>query len=260
MSERSERVSERISDNRYEVRAAARVLDILDLLQRCADRVTLTDVVDATGLPKSSAFRYLTTMETRGYVRRYGTGYRLGSAFPSSQRSLELVAIRARPLLEQVRDRFDETVNLGCLDGTRVGYLEIVESRRGTRFAARRGDREPIHSTALGKAIASTLDPVHVQSILAAEGMPQRTGRTITDADQFVRVVKAVARDGYAVDDCENEEDGRCVAVPLTGVEVPAAVSLSAPANRLTVEEAVAAAGVLRRAAVEIARRAGGDA
>ena len=90
--------------------------------------------------------------------------------------------------------------------------------------------------------------------------MPQRTGRTITDADQFVRVVKAVARDGYAVDDRENEEDGRCVAVPLTGVEVPAAVSLSAPANRLTVEEAVAAARVLRRAAVEIARRAGGDA
>ena len=68
-----------------------------------------------------------------------------------------------------------------------------------------------------------------------------------------------MARDGYAVDDCENEEDGRCVAVPLTGLPVPAAVSLSAPANRLTVEAAVAAANVLRRAAVEIARRAGGD-
>jgi IclR family acetate operon transcriptional repressor len=249
-----------VNDKRYEVRAAARVLDILDLLQRRAERVTLTDVVDATGLPKSSAFRYLTTMETRGYVRRHGSGYRLGSAFPSSHRGLELVAIEARPVLEQVRDRFDETVNLGILDGTRVGYLEIVESRRGTRFAARRGDREPIHSTALGKAIASTLDLDHVRSILAAEGMPQRTGRTITDSEQFVRAVKGVAGDGYAVDDRENEEDGRCVAVPLIGFEVPAAISLSAPANRLTVDEAVAAASVLRRAAVEIARRAGGEA
>jgi IclR family acetate operon transcriptional repressor len=153
-----------------------------------------------------------------------------------------------------------QTVNLGILDGTRVDYLEIVESRRGTRFAARRGDREPIHSTALGKAIASTLDPDHVQSILAAEGMPRRTGRTITDVDQFVTAVKEAARDGYAVDDRENEDDGRCVAVPLTGMAVPAAVSLSAPASRLTVEEAVAAASVLRCAAVEIARRTGGDA
>jgi IclR family acetate operon transcriptional repressor len=248
-----------VTENRYEVRAAARVLDILDLLQRSTDRVTLADVVDATGLPKSSAFRYLTTMETRGYVRRASSGYRLGSALlPSNARRLEVVAIRARPVLEQVRDRFDETVNLGVLDGTRVAYMEIVESRRGMRFVARRGDREPIHSTALGKAIASTLDDEHVAAILAAEGMPPRTGRTITDPERFVRVAKAVADDGYAIDDRENEEDGRCVAVPLTALPVPAAVSLSAPANRLTVDEAVAAAAVLRRAAAEIAHRAGG--
>jgi IclR family acetate operon transcriptional repressor len=247
-----------MNDNRYEVRAAARVLDILDLLQRRADGMTLADVVDATGLPKNSAFRYLSTMETRGYVRRHSTGYQLGSAFPS-HRSLEVVAERARSVLERVRDRFDETVNLGVLDGTRVSYVVIVESRRGTRFAARCGDREPIHSTALGKAIASMLDSEHVRSILAAEGLPQRTGRTITDPDQYARVVEAVARDGYAIDDRENEEDGRCVAVPLTGLPVPAAVSLSAPANRLTMEAAVAAANALRRAAVEIAHRAGGD-
>jgi IclR family acetate operon transcriptional repressor len=249
-----------VTENRYEVRAAARVLDILDLLQRTADRVTLADVVDATGLPKSSAFRYLTTMETRGYVRRASTGYQLGSAFvPADVHRLELVSIRARPALERVRDRFDETVNLGVLVGTRVVYMEIVESRRGMRFVARRGDREPIHSTALGKAIASTLDAEHVAAILAAEGMPPRTGRTITDPERFARVAQVVARDGYAIDDRENEEDGRCVAVPLTGLQVPAAVSLSAPANRLSVDGAVAAAIVLRRAATEIARRAGGN-
>jgi IclR family acetate operon transcriptional repressor len=247
-------------ENRYEVRAAARVLDILDLLQRSADRVTLADVVDATGLPKSSAFRYMTTMEIRGYVRRASTGYQLGRAFVLSDlRRLELVSIWSRPVLERVRDHFDETVNLGVLDGTCVVYTQIVESRRGMRFVARRGDREPIHSTALGKAIASTLDVEHVSAILAAEGMPPRTGRTITDPKQFARAVKAVARDGYAIDDRENEQDGRCVAVPLAGLQVPAAVSLSAPANRLSVDDAVAAATVLRSAAAEIARRAGGD-
>jgi IclR family acetate operon transcriptional repressor len=248
-----------MTGNRYSVGAAVRVLDILDLLQQSADGVTLAEVVAATGMPKSSAFRYLTTMVARGYVQRDTAGYHLGMAFVSSHaHHLEVLAVRARPVLVEMRDRFDETVNLAVLDGTRVVYLEIVESRRGMRFAARRGDREPIHCTALGKAIASTLDSEHVQAILAAEGMPQRTHRTITDPDRFLQVVETVARDGYAVDDRENEEDGRCVAVPLAGLRVPAAVSLSAPANRLAVEEAVAAASVLRTAALEIARRAGG--
>lgn len=248
-----------MTGNRYSVGAAVRVLDILDLLQQSADGVTLAEVVAATGMPKSSAFRYLTTMEVRGYVQRDTAGYQLGMAFVSSHaHRLEVLALRARPVLEELRDRFDETVNLAVLDGTRVVYLEIVESRRGMRFAARRGDREPIHCTALGKAIASTLDSEHVQAILAAERMPQRTQRTITDPDRFLQVVVAVARDGYAVDDRENEEDGRCVAVPLAGLRVPAAVSLSAPAHRLAVDEAVAAASVLRPAAFEIARRVGG--
>ena len=248
-----------VSENRYAVRAAVRVLDILDLLQQSADAVTLADVADATGLPKSSAFRYLATMESRGYVQRDTAGYHLGIGFLSSRAErLEVLAVRARPVLEEVRDRFEETVNLAVLDGTRAVYVEIVESRRGMRFAARRGDREPLHATALGKAIASTLDSDHVRAILAVEGMPQRTRRTITDPERFVQVVTTVARDGYAVDDRENEEDGRCVAVPLAGMHIPAAVSLAAPANRLTVDEAVVAAGSLRTAATEIARRMGG--
>ena len=248
-----------MSESRYAVRAAVRVLDILDLLQHSAVAVTLADVADATGLPKSSAFRYLATMESRGYVQRDTAGYHLGIGFRSSRAErLEVLAVRARPVLEEVRDRFEETVNLAVLDGTRAVYVAIVESRRGMRFAARRGDREPLHATALGKAIASTLDSDHVRAILAVEGMPQRTRRTITDPERFMQVVTMVARDGYAVDDRENEEDGRCVAVPLAGVHIPAAVSSAAPANRLTVDEAVVAGGSLRTAATEIARRMGG--
>ena len=70
-----------VSESRYAVRAAVRVLDILDLLQQSADAVTLADVADATGLPKSSAFRYLATMESRGYVQRDTAGYHLGIGF-----------------------------------------------------------------------------------------------------------------------------------------------------------------------------------
>lgn len=247
--------------SRYSVRAAQRVLDILDLVQSSADGVTLAQVAAATGMPKSSAFRYLATLEERGYLERdpgIGTYYLGVSLRAARGHHLEMLAARARPVLERLCERFGETVNLGVLDGCRVAYLEIVEPNRGMRFAARKGDREPIHSTALGKAIASLLDEGRVREILALEGMPQRTARTITDPGRFLEVVDQVRRAGFAIDDRENEEDGRCVAVPLAGVAVPAALSLSAPAARFSLDAAHRTAPALVEAAEGITEGGGG--
>lgn len=247
--------------NPYSVRAVERVVDILDVLHEAVGGATLAEVAQATGLPKASAFRYLSTLEDRGYVERAtrNGAYQLGMAFVSSRgRQLDALAARARPILEGLRDRYEETVNLGVLERSRVMYLEIVESRRGMRFAARKGDREALHSSALGKAIAAQLDETRLRAILAAEGMPERTSRTITDPDVFVKLVEKVRENAYAIDDRENEEDGRCVAVPVSGVGVPAAISLSAPAARFSEADAGKAVRPLQKAAHQLIRDLGG--
>lgn len=222
-------------DRDYTVRAVDRVCAILDLLQGSIDGVSLIDVALATELPKSSAYRYLWTLEARRYVERSGeTGlYRLGLGFVGMQsRQVEVLRQRARPWLEELRDAFGETVNLGILDGDSVIYLDIVESRRAVRLAARRGDRDPLHSTALGKAIAAYLAEDRVREILVHSGMPSKTGATITNPEDYLFELEKIRRSGYAVDNHENEFDGRCVAVPLRGINLPAAISLSAPAAR----------------------------
>jgi IclR family acetate operon transcriptional repressor len=226
----------RSEGDRYAVRAVVRVMDILDLLQDSSGGRSLVEVSEAIGLPRSSAYRYLSTLETRGYVQRDGaTGlYRFGLAFlPSHDRHLEVLAARARPVMEELRDRLGETINLGVLDGNRVVYLEILESNKAVRLAARRGDRDPIHSTALGKAIASRIGSDAVVAILAAEGMSRRTSKTITEESRYLAELKRVRSQGFAVDLGENEVDGRCVAVPIQNSRVVAAISLSAPGARL---------------------------
>ncbi len=236
----------------YAVRAVQRVLDILDLLQESPDGVSLQDIAGAARLPKSSAYRYLATLEARNYVQRdpETNQYRFGLAFlPSHTRHLELLAARARPILEQLRDRFEETVNLGVLDGNRVAYLEILESPKGVRLAARPGDRDPIHSTGLGKAIASLLGDDAVRTVLELEGMPRLTSRTITDADAYLRELETVRRKGFAVDNGENEDEGRCVAVPIPGGRVLAAISVSAPSSRMALRDTEEIAKALKKAA-----------
>jgi IclR family acetate operon transcriptional repressor len=225
--------------DRYSVRAVVRVMDILDFLQDSPEGRSLVDVSDAVGLPRSSTYRYLSTLETRGYVQRHGSNglYHFGLAFlPSRARHLEALAARARPVMEELRDRFGETINLGVLDGSRVAYLEILESNKAVRLAARRGDRDPIHSTALGKAIASRLGAEEVRAILAAEGIVRRTSKTITDEATYFAELKKVRTRGFALDLGENEQDGRCVAAPVVNSRVVAAISLSAPSGRLKVD------------------------
>lgn len=239
------------TENSYFVRAVQRVMDIFDVLADNPEGVSLADVAQATDLPKSSAFRYLTTLESRNYVEkdRESGNYRVGrSLLPTRGRQLEILAAQARPVMEELRDRFGETVNLGVLDGDRIAYIEILESPKHMRLAARRGDRHPIHSTALGKAIAAILPKEVVLSILEDEGMPQLTPRTITDVDLYLKELEEIRHRGYAVDDRENEEDGRCVATAVTGMHVSAAMSISAPASRLPMENIGEVAAALTEA------------
>jgi IclR family transcriptional regulator, acetate operon repressor len=239
----------------YSVRAVERVCAILNLLQNSIDGVSLIDVAGATGLPKSSVFRYLWTLEEYRYVERdLESGvYRLGLGFLGMQsRQLEVLRQRARPWLEKLRDQFDETLNLGILDGDAVTYLEIIESRRGVRLAAKRGDRDPLYSTALGKAIAADLPETSVRDLLQQSGMEPRTPNTITNIDDFISELARIRRVGYAMDNGENEIDGRCVAVPIPDSPLPAALSLSAPSVRFPLQDVNNVATALQDAARRI--------
>lgn len=241
----------------YSVRAVERVCEILDLLQRASVGVSLAQVADATSLPKSSAFRYLWTLEQHRYVERdeeAGT-FRLGTGIVGMVSSrLDILTERARVWLEELRNEIGETVNLGVLEGHQVVYLAVAESTRAVRLAARVGDLESIHSTALGKALVSEMPEETVRRILNQRGMPKLTASTITDPDAYLRDLHRVRRMGYALDNGENEEDGRCVAVVIRDIPIKAAVSLSAPASRFPESQVETVAQRLEQVAGRIER------
>ncbi len=97
----------------------------------------------------------------------------------------------AHPVLRRLRDRFDETVNLGIPDGAGILYIDIVESSLGLRMAATVGAHDDMHSTAIGKAIASTWSRGQ-QERIDFLALPPKTARTITSADQLERELDAV--------------------------------------------------------------------
>jgi IclR family acetate operon transcriptional repressor len=225
---------------KYNNRSVERVISILNVLQESSSGMTLAQISSTVKLAKASAFRYLWTLEKHRYVERDGGSgsYRLGLGFVGMQsRHLEVLRERARSSLERLRDETGESANLGMLDGDQIRYLDVAESKRWVRMATRSGHRDPLHCTALGKAIAAQLPEAQVRGILSRVGMERRTDNSITDVDDFLDELNKVRRRGYAIDDGENDVDGRCVAAPILGTSLPAAISVSGPASRFSMKD-----------------------
>lgn len=236
------------------IRAVDRVCDILDVIA-AREPVSLAEIALACELPKTSAFRYLATLEARRYVDRVGetAEYRLGLAMMNFQSNhFDSLIEVATPLLEQIRDEFEETANLGVLTGSYVSYLAIVESRKSVRLAARPEDKDSVHCTALGKAIVSQMSDQKVHELLG-DRYERQTYKTLTTWDALQRDLELVRANGFAVDDEENEVGGRCVAVAIPG-PFQAAISLSAPVTGLAEKELDDVARKLRAVAEKIAQ------
>jgi len=217
---------------------------------------TLLQLVAATGMPKSSVHRYLEVLVQEGFLERdaqSGT-YRLGARIVSlASNETPLLVLRARPYLERLRDRFDETVNLGILSGDNIVYLDIVESPKTVRLAARVGDRDMVHATALGKAIAAQLPEAEVRALLQRTGLPRRTANTITRASDFIKHLELVRRHGFAIDDQENDVEGRCVAIVIPAARVQYAISVSGITSRFPMSKTADVAREMREIVSELA-------
>jgi len=241
---------------------AQTVIRALALLEAVAEGVHDLDGLSArVGLTRSTAHRLLTTLVHAGYLRHVPrAGYSLGPKLMElgfrAHAGLHVPSL-ARPHLERLSDATRETVHLGVLDGTEVVYIDKVPGKRGLQMASYIGARVPAQSTALGKALISTL-PREEWLAHFVPGL-QRTPRTISDPDRFREEIARVARQGYALDLEENEAGVRCVAVPIrdaTGRGV-AAVSISSAVVYLSEERIRELAPQVQATARQISRELG---
>jgi DNA-binding IclR family transcriptional regulator len=201
--------------------------------------VALGELAARTRLVKSSVFRILFTLERLGYIEkgnggRYSVTARFGRLAGSQQPAFDLSTLAA-PFMAQLVQRFQETINLGVVEGGEVLYIHVIECSHPFRLAAHAGMRSPVHSTALGKCLLCRLPRSEVETILKTHPLRPLTPRTIREASAFYRELERVRARGYAIDNEEDSRGARCIAAPIldSEVRVCAALSLSGPATRV---------------------------
>lgn len=225
---------------RYYISVVGKALDVLEAL-RDAERLSLSELSKRLGQPRSSLFRVLSTLESRGYVDHLpdDDGYALGLAAASlagRQTFASGLRRRARPVLEKLAAKLGETVNLGLLLGPEIVYVDMVESHYAMRMSVNIGSRSPVHSTSLGKAILAFAAPDIDTETLVPPKLEPITPKTITTRERFMDELQSVRERGWSLDDEENEPGARCVGAPIlnsAGYAI-AAISVAGPVTRIS--------------------------
>ena len=219
--------------------AVRRALGLLDVVAQAPEPVSLAEVARLAQMNKSTALRLLSTLRDLRYIQQDGASgrYRLGiKVLNLGQRYLAGLDLRevAAPYLRQLAEATQETVHLVVIDFPDVVYVDKVDSPRAVRMFSTIGARMPAYCTAVGKAALATAADALVDQVVA-NGLPQRTPKTITTGAQLRADLATVRTRGYAIDDEENEQEIRCVAAVIRdhSGEVAAAISVSAPAARV---------------------------
>lgn len=219
------------------VETLERAIEIIDFLKRDGP-ATVTEVTEHLDCAKSTAHRYLTTLEANSFVLRESGEYRLGLRFLDygiAARNRYTVFQEAKPKVDELAEETEEKIWCTVEEHGRSIHIYGARGKRSVRTYARVGYQNYLHQHAAGKAILAHMPDDRVAEIVAGYGLPARTEHTITDPDELWDELETIRDRGYAFNIEESVEGLHAIGAPITDENDIAigAISISGPANRL---------------------------
>lgn len=233
---------------------------IIDELLKSDGPRGVTELADELGLVKSNVHRLLNSLIELELVRQVPDGekYELTlKLWQMGNKVLSKTNVRniAESYMERLRDLSHEDVFLSALEGTSVLYIHKIESSRVVR--ATFGPVNPAYCSATGKAILAWTPEEKARECV--HGAQRFTEDTIVEKDAFLEELKQIRERGYSINKGEWRRSVRGVAAPIfdhCGRAV-AAIGISGPAHRLSLELLEELAPTVKSAAAEISSQLG---
>ena len=199
----------------------------------------VTEIDALLGIDKSTAYRILATLREIGYVRQNPVNSKysntpkfslLGGTGADMQQIREL----AWPVLRSLSDRVGEAVNLGCLDGADIVYVERIQCDEMIQVNLPVGQRMPAYCSALGKAILAHMPRETVRKLFSGTSFVQFTERTVKSLEMLLAELEIIRANRFARDMEESHKGLSCLAAPvfLASGKVAAGISVSFPTFR----------------------------
>ncbi|MBX6383352.1 MAG: IclR family transcriptional regulator [Microbispora sp.] len=241
-----------------------RAISIMEILAERGE-AGVTEIAAEIDVHKSTAFRLLGALESRGLVEqaedrgKYRLGFGLVRLAGSVSTRMD-VTQQSRPVCHRLAEEIGETVNIAVLRSHYAVNLDQVRGPAAVTTYNWVGQLTPLHATSSGKVLLAYVDRQRRADLLRAAGLQRYTPNTVTSVEALERELAQVRERGYAMSLEELEEGLNALAAPVRSFrgEVVAAVSASGPAYRFSEERMREVAPILVEGAAEISRRLGG--
>ena len=233
---------------------------VLQTIAAARRPMSVSELAVLMEVPKPTMHRIVRQLDNEGLLHRepgarlYGLGPQLlGFALDALRSSMRTAPRHA--VLQSLSAAVGETCNFGMMVENSVAYLDRVEAAWpfGLRFEP--GFRVPLHCTSMGKLLLSHLARRKRNELIDVLSLDRYTENTITDRDALRHELDIVRKRGYSIDNQEFLAGVVCLAVPIRDGHgtVCAAIAISAPNARMSVEEAVGHLPSLHKAAAQLA-------
>ncbi|MDB5368550.1 MAG: hypothetical protein JWP20_108 [Roseomonas sp.] len=227
----------------YAASSLERALSILEAFTEERPVLTLSEVVQLTGLNKTTAFRLLAVLCRRGFVsRRQGTGqYTAGVravAFAGAyHRQFSLLDV-VRPVIASIRDQVNETIILGLRHGYYRIDVEYSRCSHQLQAVVTLGVEKPLHVGAGGRALLSSLSAPELADYFACVERRPLSKTTLVEQHDIEEALVQIRRQGFAESFGEANTGLAGIAAPINDPRVQPAAALiaSIPMQRLSPE------------------------
>ena len=204
--------------------------------------MTVLQISQKIGLPRTAVRRCLHTLKCLGYVDSEG------SIFSLRPRILTLghmylastpLSVTAQPVLERMARQLKETTSLAVLDGQEILFIGHSSQVQLVSVSFAVGNRLPAHCTANGHVLLSGLSRAALDTYFANAQLKRMTPKTVTSRKELLARIDKARKDGYGLVDQEYNLAVRSIAVPVMGIDgkMVASLSVSVPAERYTVTQ-----------------------
>ena len=203
--------------------SVAKAMELLQALSRAEKPLTLMELTECSGYPKSTVFGLLTTMRAYDVITqtpegKYALGLRLFEYGRQVERKWDISRV-ARPYMEHLSQRTGASVMLSICEGGSVITLDQVEARDKLRIVSDAGARLPIYCTSQGKVFLAHMPRAQAEKLLRRQSMTQFTPHTITDVSVLLQEVDACRTNGFAIENGEYKIGLRSISAPVYTVD-----------------------------------------
>lgn len=220
-----------------------KALTLLEAFIPHNEEISALAMSKVAGIHKSTTTRLLATLRDRGFLdqnptnKKFTLGFKIKELYQSYENSFHSHLIeRAAPHMDELRDCLQDSIVLGIPSAKGIQIIHMAEGTRPLRLKSNIGTINPFNTSAGGKLLLAFSSTAFQSEILLSE-LEQRTPNSISDPQKLKAELSKIVKQGYSVDQEENNLGIRGLAVPIHDPSNTVIASLIVAGSSHTVSE-----------------------